>query len=96
MNQDLTNTQKLLRQFHIKKVNRGNFYNDFEKDYYNGLNFHLDRIYWLEDKCSKLESSNQYFKYLAKQKGETPTVQTNSSKLNGLKDYKNKLKAQEN
>ena len=61
MTQDLTNTQKLLRQFHIKIVNWGNFYSDLEKDYYNGLNFHLDKIYWLEDQCGKLKSSNQYF-----------------------------------
>ena len=63
MTQDLTNTQKLLRQFHVKKVNWGNYYADLENDYYNGLNFQLDKIYWLEDQCGKLESSNQYFKY---------------------------------
>ena len=44
INQDLANTQKLLRQYHIKKVNWGNFYGDLEKDYYNGLNFPLERI----------------------------------------------------
>ena len=43
-----------------------------------------------------MEGSNQYFKYLAKQKRETPTVQANSSKLHDLlKETKNKLKAQE-
>ena len=36
INQDLANTQRLLRQYHVKKVNWGNFYGDLENDYYNG------------------------------------------------------------
>ena len=74
-------------------MNWANFYGDLETDYYNGLNFHLDRIYWLEDQCEKLKSSNQYFKDLAKQKRQAPALQENSAKLNDLlKEYKNKLK----
>ena len=56
---------------------------------YNGLDFQLNRIHWLEDQCEKLKSSNQYFKDLAKQKRQAPTIQENSAKLNDLlKEYK--------
>ena len=54
INGELANTQKLHRQYHVKNSNWQNFYRDFEFDYYNGLNYHLDHIYWLQDKCRKL------------------------------------------
>ena len=58
----LINSQKLLRQFQTKKANWANYYVDLEADYYNGLNYHLDHIHWLEGECQKLKSSNKYFK----------------------------------
>ena len=36
-----------------------------ERDYYNGLNFHLEHIYKLENECNKLEKSNIHFKKIA-------------------------------
>ena len=62
VNKNLSNAQKLLRQFHTKKVNWSNYYVDLEADYYNGLNYQLDHIYWLEGECQKLNKSNRYFK----------------------------------
>ena len=62
VSKNLINSQKLLRQFQTKKVNWANYYVDLEADYYNGLNYQLDHIYWLEGKCQKLERSNKYFK----------------------------------
>ena len=36
-----------------------------ERDYYNGLNFHLEHIYKLENECNRLEKSNIHFKKIA-------------------------------
>ena len=64
-------------------------------DYYNGLNFHLDRIYWLEEKCNMLKSSNKYYRNLANNK-QASTSQDKSSKLQELLNQtKDELKAQE-
>merc|ERR1712121_127452 len=62
VNKNLRNSQKLLRQFHTKKRNWSNYYVDLEADYYNGLNYHVDHINWLERECQKLKNSNRYFK----------------------------------
>merc|ERR1712121_222894 len=62
VNKNLENSQKLLRQFHTKKLNWSNYYMDLQVDYYNGLNYHVDHINWLEGKCQKLKKSNRFFK----------------------------------
>ena len=68
---------------------------DFQFDYYNGLKFHFDRIYWLEEKCNKLQSSNKYYRNLANNKHASAS-QDKSSKLQKLlNETKDKLKAQE-
>ena len=68
INKNLCNTQKLLRQYHTKKVNWTNYYVDLEADYYNGLNYHLDQIYWLEEECEKLKKIKNAFQEKSLQK----------------------------
>ena len=54
--QDRAKVQGLLRKFEIKKRNWINYYKDLERDYYKGLDFHLEHIYKLEDECEKLQN----------------------------------------
>ena len=81
VNKNLSNTKILLRQFRTKKVNWSNYYVDLEADYYNGLNYQLDHIYWLEGECQKLKRSNKYFKKRS----------YNSGAANVAKDLKRQL-----
>ena len=53
------------------KVNWSNYYVDLEADYYTGLNYQLDHIYWLEGECQKLRKSNRYFKKRSYNSGAT-------------------------
>ena len=62
---------------------------------FNGLDVHLERIYWLEDQCRQLSQSNSYYRKTAcskdafKQRNDSPDLQKE------LIQAKNKIKAQE-
>ena len=61
----LAKTQKLLREYTVKKTNWWNYYRDLQNDYYKGLDVHLERIYWLEDQCRQLSQSSRYYRKTA-------------------------------
>merc|ERR1712121_375027 len=101
VNKNLENSQKLLRQFHTKKLNWANYYVDLEADYYNGINYHVDHINWLEGECQKLKRSNRFFKkrsykletnlneHLDKMDKQTKAQETGADRL--AKDLKKQL-----
>ena len=90
VSKNLINSQKLLRQLQTKKANWCNYYVDLEADYYNGLNYQLDHIYWLEGECQKLGRSNRFLKKRSHNSGAT-SLEKNLKKQLDTMDRKMKM-----